>query len=171
MALPLHLLQMPMKAAVFNSLLALVLWLSTLGSYPAPAGPSSQLYCNGRFHYCLDYPELLFRPLLVSPLEEKMLLTTFDSLGSVTVVGTETGYKLDSFEQRLRPFSESGVQPTIVSIINGDDYYEVNFLHDGYWYHQKAGFFPTYDVLYTAKVPLNRTERMMEIKKAVSIEF
>lgn len=162
-----------MKSAIFISMFALSLSVSLLGLKVADK-PSCQQYCNGRFHYCLDYPASLFSKTYFSPNEDTLLFTTLDTLGEVSVIGTVTDRKLDShlaFEQRMRALTASGGSANVLSITNGDDYYEVNFLYDGHWYHQKAGFFRTYDVLFTIKVPVNRPELMMRLKEDVDIEF
>jgi hypothetical protein len=146
--------------------------LAQLG-FKAPAPLFAQQYCNQRFYYCLDYPASMFPFTFISPDEDSLVFSTADKLGELSVISTPTANKLDShqaFEERLKSLTQ-GQLYTILSIIDGDDYYEVNFLFDGHWYHQKAGFFPAYDVLYTAKVPVNRTEMMVLMKADVRIEF
>jgi hypothetical protein len=148
------------------------LCLAQLG-FKAPVPLFAQQYCNQRFHYCLDYPASMFPFTFISPDEDSLVFSTADKLSELTVIATPAADKLDShqaFEERLKSLTK-GQPYTILSIINGDDYYEVNYLFGGYWYHQKAGFFPTYDVLYTAKVPVNRTEMMVLMKADVRIEF
>jgi hypothetical protein len=162
-----------MKTTTIIASGALLLCLSLLGA-KAASKPSCQQHCNGRFGYCLDYPASLFPNTFISTDEDSLVFKTADMLGELTVIGTETDAKLDShqaFEQRLRALTSSGGQANILSIINGDDYYEVSFLYDGHWYHQKAGFFQKYDVLYTLRVPVNRTELMVRLKEDVDIEF
>lgn len=144
------------------------------GKLKAPVASLGQQYCSQRFSYCLDYPAPLFSKTYISPDEESLVFTTLDTLGLVTVISTTNDHKLDSyvvFEQRMRVLTAPGCKANILSIINGDDYYEVNFLYDSYYYHQKAGFLRTYDVLFTIKVPVNRPELMMRLKEDVSITF
>lgn len=160
--------------ATFSLLVGASLLCTAWFGWKAPTIRSGQQYCNERFHYCLDYPASLFPGTFISTDGDSLLLRTADQLGELSVIGTNTEGKQDShlaFEQRLRALAKPDESPNILSIINGDDYYEVNFLFDGHWYHQKAGFFPTYDVLYTAKVPVNRTELMVRMKADVRIEF
>ncbi|MCC6725685.1 MAG: hypothetical protein IT258_14345 [Saprospiraceae bacterium] len=161
-----------MKTAYFYISGALLLGLLLLG-FGSAARLSSHQYCNGRFSYCLDYPTSLFPHSFIAADEDSLLFKTADELSELSVIASLDSAKQDShlaFEQRLRALIQ-GRPYNILSIINGDDYYEVNFLFDGHWYHQKAGFFPTYNVLYTAKVPVNRTEMMMRFKEEVRIEF
>ena len=136
--------------------------------------PASRQYCNVHYHYCLDYPASLFSKTWFSPKEDSLVFTTLDTLGEISVISTVTNQKLDShlaFEQRLRALAAPGGAPNILSLIDGDDYYEVSFLYGGHWYHQKAGFFRGYDVLFTIRVPVNRPELMMRMKEDVKIEF
>ncbi len=152
-----------------------MLCLTLLGS-KAPNSLFAQRYCSQRFHYCLDYPASLFPNPFFSADEDSLIFKTPDQLGEVSVIGTVTDKKQDShlaFEQRMRVLSASvtGQQVNILSIINGDDYYEVNFLYGSHWYHQKAGFYQNYDVLFTIRVPVNRPELMVRLKEDVSILF
>ena len=150
-----------------------MLCLILLGS-KAPNSSLAQHYCSQRFHYCLDYPASLFSKTYFSPGEDSLIFTTLDTLGELSVIGTVTDKKQDShlaFEQRMRALTAPGGQANILSIINGDDYYEVNFLYGNHWYHQKAGFFQNFDVLFTIQVPVNRPELMMRMKADVSILF
>ncbi len=143
-------------------------------SFEAPASLFAQQYCNPHFHYCLDYPASLFPNTYISSDEDSLVFRTADRLSELSVIATPAATKLDSyqvFERRMRALTDGKGSYNILSIIDGDDYYEVNFLFDGHWYHQKAGFFPTYDVLFTAKVPVNRTEMMVQMKTDVNIEF
>ena len=142
--------------------------------WKAPAIRSSQQYCNERFGYCLDYPASLFPFTYFSPDEDSLVFFTADSIGTFSVISTITEQKQDShlaFEQRLRALTAPSGPPNILSIINGDDYYEVSFLYDGRWYRQKAGFFQNHDVLFTIRVPVNRTDLMVRMKEDVSIEL
>ena len=140
----------------------------------APADRSSHLHCNDRFRYCLDYPASMFPSTYFSPDEDSLLFFTADSAGLFSVISTASAQKQDShlaFEQRLRAMAAPSGTPNILSIINGDDYYEVSFLYGGHWYRQKAGFFQQHDVLFTIQVPVNRPELMVRMKEDVGIEF
>ncbi len=146
----------------------------TLFGVKAPSRLLAKQYCNPRFHYCLDYPGSMFPNAYFSTDEDSLVFKTADGFGELSVIGTPSAAKLDShlaFEQRMRALTSTGGQANILSIINGDDYYEVSFLHDGHWCHQKAGFFPTYDVLFSIQVPVNRPEMMTRMKEDVRIEF
>ncbi|MBI1227041.1 MAG: hypothetical protein GC192_17550 [Bacteroidetes bacterium] len=140
----------------------------------APRQSFAQSFCSKRFGYCLDYPASMFPNSYFSPDEDSVVFRIGDTLGLLTVISTLSDKKLDShlaFEQRLRDMTATGGSVNILSITNGDDYYEVNFLYGDHWYHQKAGFFRNYDVLFTIKVPVNRPEMMMRMKEDVKIEF
>ena len=140
----------------------------------APSNSFAKQYCNQRFGYCLNYPASMFPNAYFSPKEDSLVFKTADMLGLLTVISTPADHKLDShlaFEQRLRALTAPGGQANVLSIINGDDYYEVNFLCGDHWYHQKAGFFRNYDVLFTIRVPVNRPELMVRMKSDVGIEF
>lgn len=141
----------------------------------SPRSALAQEYCNKHFDYCLNYPASMFSAAYFSPNEDTLHFTTLDSYGQVSVVATLTDHKLDShqvFEDRMRAMTAAtGEAPLVLYIINGDDYYEVNFLYNGAWYHQKAGFYRTYDVLFSLQVPVNRPELMMRLKEDVKIEF
>lgn len=151
-----------------------ILLISTLLALKSAPKPSSQQYCNEEYHYCLDYPASMFGSAYFSKGADTLLFTTLDTLGEVSVLSRTTDHKLDShkiFEERMRQLTAKGGEANILSIINGDDYYEVNFLYDGHWYHQKAGFYRTYDVLFSIQVPVNRPELMMRLKQEMKIEF
>ena len=142
----------------------------------APDGTSlGQQFCSQRFSYCLDYPASMFSKTYISPKEDSLVFTTLDTYGQVSVISTASDHKLDShqaFDQRMRALSgTTGEAPLVLSIINGDDYYEVNFLFDARWYHQKAGFYRTHDVLFSLQVPVNRPELMMRLNEDVRIVF
>lgn len=90
------------------------------------------------------------------------------------MISTPAGHKLDShkvFEDRMQQLAATGCEVNILSIINGDDYYEVNYLCGSRYYHQKAAFYRTNDVLFTLQVPVNRSQLMMRLKQDVKIEF
>ncbi len=165
-------LQQPMRAALITT--SCILLISSMIATKSARKPFSKQYCNERFHYCLDYPASMFGSAYFSPAEDTLLFTTLDTLGEVSVLSHSTAQKLDSykiFEERMRQLTAKGGEANILSIINGDDYYEVNFLYDGHWYHQKAGFYRTYDVLFSIQVPVNRPELMMRLKQDVKFEF
>lgn len=157
----------------FFLLSCVLLILVCLAGSKGTAGSSSQ-YCNDRFDYCLDYPASMFQKTYFSEQTDSLLFTTLDSLGKVSVISTTTDHKLDShqvFEERMRQLAATGCVANILSITNGDDYYEVNFLCGNHWYHQKAAFYRNFDVLFTLQVPVNRPELMMRLKQDVKIEF
>lgn len=163
-----------MKTYLFISSAATALCLALLG-LKAPGKVLSKQFCNDKFHYCLDFPESMFAAKYFSTNMDSLLFTSLDSLGELSVIATASLAKLDSheaFDQRMRSMVTPGDPPPhILSIINGDDYYEVNFLFDGKWIHQKAGFFRDCDVLFTIQVPVNRPELMVRMKEDVMIEF
>jgi len=164
-----------LKTNLYISSGAILLCLTFFG-LKAPETSLAKQYCNQRFRYCLDYPASMFPYAHFSPDEDSLLFKTADGNAHLSVIGTATGTKQDShlaFEQRLRALTSPTPKApaTMLSIINGDDYYEANFLYDGNWYHQKAGFFPTYDVLLTIRVPVNRPEMMVRIKEDVGFAF
>jgi len=157
------------------SSIPMLLCLTILG-LKAPETFFTKQYCNQRFHYCLDYPASMFPDTYFSPDGDSLLFKTIYGHCHLSVIGTATATKQDShlaFERRMRTLTSPtpNTQATMLSIINGDDYYEANFLYDGHWYHQKAGFFPTYDVVLTIRVPLNRPEMMVRMKEDVGIVF
>jgi hypothetical protein len=172
-ALALQLPENHLKTIFSISTIPFLLCLA-LTNLKAPDHAISQRYCNKRFEYCLDYPASLFPYSYFSPDEDSLVFRTADSLGLVTVIATMTDQKRNShlvFDQRLRALTSRGGNANILSITNGDDYYEVSFLYGGHWYRQKAGFFRNYDVLFTIRVPVNRPEMMLRMKEDVGFFF
>ncbi len=144
------------------------------GKQEVPDETFGQQYCSQRFSYCLDFPASMFSTTYFSPNEDSLVFTTLDTYGQVSVISTTSDHKLNShqaFDDRMRALAASGESPLVLSIINGDDYYEVNFLFDGHWYHQKAGFYRTHDVLFSLQVPVNRPNMMMRLNEDVKIVF
>lgn len=164
----------PLKLVVYISSV-LILFCLAFTKVEAPRTELVQQYCNKHFDYCLNYPGSMFSQAYFSPNEDSLLFTTLGTYGQVSVIATPADHKLDShqiFEDRMRALTAAtGEAPQVLSIINGDDYYEVNFLCGGSWYHQKAGFYRTFDVLFSLQVPVNRPDLMTRLKQDVKIEF
>ncbi len=152
----------------------LILFCLAFREVEAPRITLAQEYCNKHYDYCLNYPASMFSKAYFSPNEDTLLFTTLDTYGQVSIITTPAVHKLDShqiFEERMRALSATGESPLVLSIINGDDYYEVNYLYGGSWYHQKAGFYRTYDVLFSLQVSVSRPEQMMRLNEDMKIEF
>lgn len=131
-------------------------------------------YCSDRFHFCLDYPSSLFPEQFFSPDGDSVLMKTGGQVAEISVMGTLGGSKLapeQVFQKNIESITSNGSKPTIISSLFGEKDFEVNFLLNGFSYHQKAGFFSDAYVLFTVKAPVNRPELMVRLKENVRMVF
>lgn len=141
---------------------------------PLKTAPIEKTYCNERFAFCAQFPDLLFSTQTDLENGNGILLRTENDLASVTIAGYP-GFQgkdtQDIFSHELKKRTGEGEQSVIISSLFGEDFYECFFLIDTRSYFHKAYLYNGKMILVSIETTINQPKLMQELRGAIRVDF
>ncbi|HFA49538.1 MAG TPA: hypothetical protein ENJ95_11040 [Bacteroidetes bacterium] len=144
---------------------------------PSPPGNPAQTaspYCNEKFAFCAEYPSsiLNFEATLVQ--DNGIVLKSTDGLSEVVIAGYQSAFNKsteESFRISIQNLLPPGKQPTIISSLFGEDFYECFFMIGHNMYFHRSYHFDDHFVRVEIRTPINRPHTMEKLREGISIDF
>lgn len=158
--------------------LCLLLAMSGFSSQPMTDStnppPDQGRYCNERFNFCSEFPDLTFPFQADFHDGDGILLRSEDGFAEATIAGYrqfEGRTSKEIYHHAVNKLAAEGERIMHLNSLFGEDFYEAFFMVGRKQYYHQAFLFDGYVVRLSISVPINQPMLLQNLRQIVTLEF